>query len=246
FFTYTVIIAGGVRWPVALGIIFWAGVAFLLVSATPLRQRIPMSFPVHLRAATAAGIGLLLTFIGLQNGGFVAANPATLVGVGPLAPRALFVLAALIVSVWLSKRENPLAYVAGIALVTGGAWAFGYVVPPASWFSAPDFSSVFLKLDVWGASMVHRTRLLERVPQAGRVGRAPPLAAAGDDHGDAHRSVRLAVDVHWCRAGGEPRRRKRRTEDPSPGSHRRLIRHVRCGAGRDLVGHRVCREHRRH
>jgi adenine/guanine/hypoxanthine permease len=151
FFTYTVIIAGGVRWPVALGIIFWAGVAFLLVSATPLRERIAMSFPVHLRAATAAGIGLLLTFIGLQNGGFVAANRATLVGVGPLDHRALFVLAALIVSVWLSKRENPLAYVAGIALVTGGAWAFGYVVPPASWFSAPDFSSVFLKLDVWGA-----------------------------------------------------------------------------------------------
>ena len=151
FFTYTVIIAGGVPWPVALGIIFWAGVAFLLVSATPLRERIAMSFPVHLRAATAAGIGLLLTFIGLRNGGFVAANSATLVGVGPLDHRALFVLAALVVSVWLARRENPLAYVAGIALVTGGAWAFGYVAPPASWFSAPDFSSVFLKLDVWGA-----------------------------------------------------------------------------------------------
>ena len=151
FFTYTVIIGGGVAWPVALGIIFWAGVAFLLVSATPLRERIALSFPVHLRAATAAGIGLLLTFIGLQNGGFVAANPATLVGVGPLDHRALFVLAGLIVSVWLAKRENPFAYLAGIALVTAGAWTFGYVSPPASWFSAPDFSSVFLKLDAWGA-----------------------------------------------------------------------------------------------
>ena len=151
FFTYTVIIGGGVAWPVALGIIFWAGVAFLLVSATPLRERIALSFPDHLRAATAAGIGLLLTFIGLQNGGFVAANPATLVGVGPLDHRALFVLAGLIVSVWLARRENPFAYVYGIALVTSGAWVFGYVSPPPSWFSAPDFSSVFLKLDVWGA-----------------------------------------------------------------------------------------------
>ena len=151
FFTYTVIIGGSVAWPVALGIIFWAGVAFLLVSATPLRERIAMSFPVHLRAATAAGIGLLLAFIGLQNGGFVAANPATLVGVGPLDHRALFVLAGLIVSVWLARRDNPLAYLAGIVLVTAGAWTFGYVAPPASWLSAPDFSSVFLKLDVWGA-----------------------------------------------------------------------------------------------
>ena len=151
FFTYTVIIGGGVAWPVALGIIFWAGVAFLLVSATPLRERIALSFPDHLRAATAAGIGLLLTFIGLQNGGFVAANPATMVGVGPLDHRALFVLAGLIVSVWLARRENPFAYLYGIALITCGAWALGYVTPPASWFSAPDFSSVFLKLDVWGA-----------------------------------------------------------------------------------------------
>ena len=32
FFTYTLIINGGMPWPVALGIIFWAGVLFLLVS----------------------------------------------------------------------------------------------------------------------------------------------------------------------------------------------------------------------
>jgi AGZA family xanthine/uracil permease-like MFS transporter len=151
FFTYTVVINGGVPWPVALGIVFWAGVAFLLVSATPLRERIAMSFPVHLRAATAAGIGLLLAFIGLQSGGFVAANPATIVGVGPLDHRAAFVLAGLVISVWLSRRDNPFAFLAGIAIVTGGAWTLGYVTPPATWFSAPDFSSVFLKLDIWGA-----------------------------------------------------------------------------------------------
>ena len=93
FFTYTLIINGGVPWPVALGIIFWAGVVFLLVSATPLRERIAMAIPPSLRSATAAGIGLLLTFIGLQNAGFVAANPATMVGVGPLDHRALLTLA---------------------------------------------------------------------------------------------------------------------------------------------------------
>ncbi len=35
--------------------------------------------------------------------------------------------------------------------MTGIAWIGGYVTPPASWFSAPDFSTVFLKLDIWGA-----------------------------------------------------------------------------------------------
>jgi AGZA family xanthine/uracil permease-like MFS transporter len=74
-----------------------------------------------------------------------------MVGVGPLDHRAVFTLAALIVSVWLSRRDNPFAYLAGIALVTAGSWLGGYVTAPAAWFSAPDFSSVFLKLDVIGA-----------------------------------------------------------------------------------------------
>jgi len=151
FFTYTLIINGGVSWPVALGITFWAGVAFLLVSLTPLRERMAVAIPLPLRSATAAGIGLLLTFIGLQNGGFVAANPATMVGVGPLDHRAAFTLVALLVSVFLSRRDSPFAFLAGIALVTTGAWIGGYVSPPAAWLSAPDFSSVFLKLDAWGA-----------------------------------------------------------------------------------------------
>lgn len=151
FFAYTLIINGGVSWPVALGITFWAGVVFLLVSITPLREHIALAIPVPLRSATAGGIGLLLTFIGLQNAGFVAANPATMIGVGPLDHRAVFTIAALIVSVWLSRRDNPFAYLAGIAMVTAGAWIGGYVSPPSAWLSAPDFSSVFLKLDVWGA-----------------------------------------------------------------------------------------------
>lgn len=151
FFAFTLIINGGVPWPIALGITFWAGMVFLLVSVTPLRERIALSIPRPLRSATAAGIGLMLTFIGLQNAGFVAANPATMVGVGPLDHRALFTLAGLIVSVALTRRDNPFAYLAGISTVTAGAWIFGYVTPPASWFSAPDFSSVFLKLDILGA-----------------------------------------------------------------------------------------------
>ncbi len=151
FFAYTLVINGGIPWPVALGIIFWAGALFLLVSVTPLRERIAMAIPPALRAATAAGIGLLLTFIGLQNSGFVAANPATIVGVGALDHRALLTLAALIVSVWLARRDHPFAYLAGIALVTVVSWTAGYVAAPATWFSAPDFSSVFLKLDVVGA-----------------------------------------------------------------------------------------------
>jgi AGZA family xanthine/uracil permease-like MFS transporter len=151
FFTYTIILQGSVSWPIALGIIFWAGVLFLLVSATPLRETIAMAIPPALRFATAAGIGLLLTFIGLQNAGFVAANPATLVGVGPIDHRTLVTLLGLAVVVVLARRGNPLAFLASIFLCTAVAWIAGWVTPPANWVSAPDFSSVFLKLDIIGA-----------------------------------------------------------------------------------------------
>lgn len=151
FFTYTIVLQGGVPWPIALGIVFWAGVLFLLVSATALRETIAMAIPQSLRSATAAGIGVLLTFIGLQNAGFVADNPATLVGVGPLDHRAVLTVVGLAIIVWLSGRGNPLAYLASIATVTLVAWLGGWVPTPDRWLSAPDFSSVFLKLDIVGA-----------------------------------------------------------------------------------------------
>lgn len=151
FFTYTLVLQGGISWPVALGIVFWAGVLFLAISMTRLRETIALAIPPSLRSATAAGIGLLLTFIGLQNAGFVADNPATLVGVGPLDHRAILTLIGIGVIVWLSRRSHPLAYLASIFVVTAAAWTGGWVTTPTTWFSAPDFSSVFFKLDIVGA-----------------------------------------------------------------------------------------------
>ena len=151
FFAYTLIVGQGIAWPVALGIIFWAGVLFLLASLTPIRELAALSIPESLRLASAAGIGLLLAFIGLQNAGFVGPNPATLVGVGPLDHRAVLCLVGLFVSVRLSRAGNPLAYLAGIFVVTAAAWSGGWVEAPARWVSAPDFSSAFLRLDIPGA-----------------------------------------------------------------------------------------------
>jgi AGZA family xanthine/uracil permease-like MFS transporter len=151
FFAYTLVIGQGIAWPVALGIIFWAGVLFLVASLTPIRELAALSIPESLRLASAAGIGLLLTFIGLQHAGFVGPSPATMVGVGPLDHRTLLCLVGLFVSVRLTRAGNPLAYLAGIFVVTAAAWAGGWVEVPERWVSAPDFSSAFLQLDVVGA-----------------------------------------------------------------------------------------------
>jgi len=51
----------------------------------------------------------------------------------------------------LMRRGNPLAFLASIFVVTALAWLLGVAQPPDRVVSAPDFSSVFLKLDVVGA-----------------------------------------------------------------------------------------------
>ena len=151
FFAFTIILGQKVPWQVALGIVFWAGVAFLLISATPIRVAIAKAIPPGLRIATAAGIGIFLTFIGLRNAGFIAADPVTFVRLGALDHRALLTILGTGLTIWLLNRKSPFAYLAGIFVVTLVAWAFGLVKAPLKLFSAPDFSSVFLKLDILGA-----------------------------------------------------------------------------------------------
>jgi len=151
FFAYTIILQDKVPWQTALGIVFWAGVLFLLISATPLRERIATAIPPNLRLGTAAGIGLLLTLIGLRNAGLIEPDPATMVRLGTIDYRAVLVLGGLIVGVVLMRRGNPLAFLSSIFAVTASAWALGYAKTPEQIVSLPDFSSVALKLDVWGA-----------------------------------------------------------------------------------------------
>ncbi len=154
FFAFTIVLQGKVPWQTALGMVFWAGVLFLVVSATPLREHIALAIPAAIRSAAAAGIGLLLTFIGLRNAGLIVGDPATLVRMGTLDHRAGFLLLGILVAVALMRRNSPLAFLTAIFSVTALAWTLGYAKPPDSLTSAPDFSSAFLALDIRGALKV--------------------------------------------------------------------------------------------
>ena len=151
YFTYTVILQQGVWWQVALGIVFWAGVLFLLISVTPVRETIAKAIPSELRIATAAGIGIFLTFIGLKNAGLIAADPVTFVKLGTLDRHTLFGAAGMLVTVLLLVRRSSLAFLAGIFVVTAITWAAGDIKTPERIFTSPDFHTVFLKLDIFGA-----------------------------------------------------------------------------------------------
>lgn len=151
FFAYTVIISQQVPWQTALGIVFWSGTLFLLVSATPLRKMIATAIPKNMRYAAGVGIGVFLTFIGMKNAGFVASDPVTFVRFGELGWQSVVTLLGVVLTAFLLKKRSSLAFLAGIAFVTFAALAAGWVRPPDKMIDAPDFTSVFLKLDILGA-----------------------------------------------------------------------------------------------
>ena len=151
FFTYTVILGQKVPWQVALGIVFWAGVLFVITSLASIRLAIAKAIPQGIRSAAAAGIGIFLTFIGLKNAGFLTAHPATFITVGTFDHKTVLALVGLGLCLWLMHRKNPLAFLIGIFSVTAVGWLLGYEKAPPELFSKPDFSGVFLKLDILGA-----------------------------------------------------------------------------------------------
>lgn len=82
YFAFTMVPELGGNWQLALGIVFLSGALFLLISLTPLREWLINAIPLNLKLGIAAGIGLFLALIGLQNAGLVAADATTLVKLG--------------------------------------------------------------------------------------------------------------------------------------------------------------------
>jgi adenine/guanine/hypoxanthine permease len=150
FFTFGIVLGQKVPWPTALGIVFWAGVFFLVVSVTGLRVAVARAIPKNLRSATAVGIGIFLTFLGLKGAGIVASDPVTFVKLGPLGMRAVLALFGLGVAVALLRRKSPLAFLLTIVVATVASLPLGLAKLPDHIISAPDFSLVFA-LDIKGA-----------------------------------------------------------------------------------------------
>ncbi|WP_411564295.1 NCS2 family permease [Pseudomonas shirazensis] len=152
FFTYTVVLHMGHTWQVALGAVFISAVLFFLLSIFRIREWIVNSIPLPLRSAIAAGIGLFLALIALNNAGIVVDNPATLVGLGDLKKPAP-VLAALgfFLIVALEAMKVRGAVLIGILAVTVASILMG-VTPFAGVVSMPpSLAPTFLQLDIAGA-----------------------------------------------------------------------------------------------
>ncbi|MBN1773499.1 MAG: NCS2 family permease [Deltaproteobacteria bacterium] len=65
------VLAWGLTFEQALGVIFLSGLLFLLLTLLQIRQRLLDAVPDGLKFAIAAGIGLLIAFVGLADAGIV-------------------------------------------------------------------------------------------------------------------------------------------------------------------------------
>jgi len=155
FFAFSVCIGMGIPWQSALGLVFINGCLFLLLSVTGLREKILAAIPYPMKIAISAGIGLFIAFIGLENGGLIVANPATLVSMGDISkPDVALFAGGVLLTCILIARGVPGAIILSMGIVT----AIGLLVPdgkgstitnlPPAWIAWPaSLEPTFLKLN---------------------------------------------------------------------------------------------------
>lgn len=152
FFAYTLVIGQGISWQTALGVVFISGICFLFLTSLGFREKIVSAIPHSLRLAIPGGIGLFITFIGVQNMGLVVQDDATLVTLGTFGPPVVFGLIGLAVTLILEARNWKGSILIGILFTTLLGIVFGDIGLPSSLVSMPpSMAPVALELDIIGA-----------------------------------------------------------------------------------------------
>lgn len=148
FFAYTVVLTQGEPWEYALAAVFISSFFFLLLTITGLREKLINAIPVELKLAVGAGIGLFITFIGLQNADIIIDNPATLVHIGDLSqPSTLLAIFGIFVTIILMVRKIHGGVFYGMVITAVVGMIFGVIDAPSGVVSAvPSLEPTFGKL----------------------------------------------------------------------------------------------------
>lgn len=152
YFTFSVVLGMGLPWEKALGAVFVSSVIFIFLSLTEFRNILIDAIPESLKHAITAGIGLFITFIGLQNAKIIVASPATLVTMGKLSdPTALLSVFGIIISLALMTYNVKGYLFVGMIVTAVIAYFQGMLTIPAQLFVMPSgLEHTMLKMDIQG------------------------------------------------------------------------------------------------
>jgi len=139
FIAFTVVKVMGFSWQEALGAIFVSGAIFAVLTLLNIRTWLVNSIPEKLKIGFSVGIGLFLTFIGLNETGIVRLGVAGApVHVGNFTePTVLLAIFGFILTGLLMIRRVNAALFLGIACVTVTGMLIGKVNLPESIVSTP-------------------------------------------------------------------------------------------------------------
>ena len=152
FFAYTVVLASGTPWQVALGAVAIAGMVFIVTAGIGLREHVIAAVPESLKHAIGVGIGLLIALIGLQWSGIIVDTPGTMVGLGDLTSTPALVSAGtLLLTAVLMARGITGAFLIGMGVATIAALAVGLVQFEGILSTPPSIRPTLLQLDIRGA-----------------------------------------------------------------------------------------------
>lgn len=155
FFTFTACLTLGFKWQEALFAVFVAGILFLILSLTSLRQRIMRAIPNVLKSAVGVGIGFFITFIGLTNAKIIVGDPSTLIKFGDIhAPLTLIAIIGIFIAIIFTLKNKNLGLfytmiiTITICLVTQFVFGVDLGIKPFTTIvsTPPSIQPVFLQL----------------------------------------------------------------------------------------------------
>src|SRR5262249_47329579 len=121
----------GNGWQVALGVVFVSGVLFLILSVIGLRELIFNSISPSLKNGIAAGIGVFIAFIGLQQAGVIVKDPGTAVRMNThfASPDLIVFFLGVLTTAVLHARRVRGSILCGIVIATALACLLKIVLP---------------------------------------------------------------------------------------------------------------------
>ncbi|MDU0451680.1 NCS2 family permease [Staphylococcus chromogenes] len=149
FFAFTVVLTMGIPWQTGLTGVLFSGFIFAVLTATGLRETIINAIPFEMKMAVSSGIGLFITFVGLQSSGIITNQDATLVTLGKLTePHVLLAVFGIVITIILYAKKVPGAIFIGMVLTAIAGLITQQIAPPTGVVGkvpsiAPTFGAAF-------------------------------------------------------------------------------------------------------
>lgn len=150
-FTYTIVHTLGLNFYQGLAAVFVSGILFAIIAITPLSDILFKAIPHNLKEAINVGIGLFITFLGLQKAGIVVSDASTLVKMGDITnPEVLVFVLIMLITLILFLKNIRGGFLIAIISGTIISILFGIVDISNINYSMPDFNAykdIFFHLD---------------------------------------------------------------------------------------------------